>query len=473
MSSVFYPHYLPHDAFAERLTQQTADALGLSLLGKSGQKHEIIIASFLCALKHRNENTIVWRTGKDNKDSYDWAFNPKVGQSVSLKICTALEDAGFISRVTDEGRINLMASQELDPLMKAEMLSWLNRGKRTPAALFEVNTDMLDVATLAEASFVEANRPHVYLNKAEQPKERIDRKKRRDSAPKHRLTTIKATYGPAYSRAVQSVKQMNAMWLQHPLHLPKTHGSTEVYFASATRIFHNGNFDSGGRWYGGWTSLTRETRKHLTIDGEPVVEVDLNASLLTLLSCVVSQPMQCGDTWDDAYAVVAERLEFDEPYDVSRAKVKQVIVELIGTGNPHKAEPAAHDKDSPFDDSETSKEQFNHVRELCHQAYPALLTLNNKDMNFVAALSYHEATIITQTMLKLKDMGVAAYSMHDGLIVKQSYADTTVSTLREVYDEYVTKHQVKHRLTKLGISVPVSVEGINVAKHRHAGGYVT
>ena len=218
---------------------------------------------------------------------------------------------------------------------------------------------------------------------------------------------------------------------------------------------------------------TRETRKHLTIDGEPVVEVDLNASLLTLLSCVVSQPMQCGDTWDDAYAVVAERLEFDEPYEVSRAKVKQVIVELIGIGNPHKAEPSAKDEDSPFDDSETSKAQFNHIRVLCHQAYPALLMLNKKDMNFIAALSFHEATIITQTMLRLKDMGVAAYSMHDGLIVKQSNADTTVSTLREVYDEYVTAHQVKHRLTKLGISVPLSVEGINVAKHRHAGGYVT
>ena len=473
MSSVFYPHHLPHNAAAQRLTKQTADALGLSLSGKTGQKHEIVLASFLCAVKHRDENTIVWRTGKDNKDSDDWAFNPKVGQSVSLKICTALEEAGFISRITDEGRIRAIFPVELDQRIMDELLSQIGKGKRTPAALFEVNTDMLDVEAVAEASFVEANRPHVYLNKAEQSKERIDRKKRRDSAPKHSLTTIKATYGPAYSRAVQSVKQMNAMWLQHPLHLPKTHSSTEMYFASATRIFHNGNFDSGGRWYGGWTSLSRETRKHLTIDGEPVVEVDLNASLLTLLSCVVSQPMQCGDTWDDAYAVVAERLDFDEPYEVSRAKVKQVIVELIGTGNPHKAEPAVHDKDSPFDDSETSKKQFNHIRELCHQAYPALLMLNKKDMNFIAALSFHEATIITQTMLKLKDMGVAAYSMHDGLIVKQSNADTTVSTLREVYDEYVTTHQVKHRLTKLGISVPVSVDGINVAKHRHAGGYVT
>ena len=218
---MFQPHYLPHNQAAERLTNAIARELNLSLSGRTAQKHEIIIASFLHAVKHRDQNTIVWRTGKDNKDSDYWAFNPKVGQSVSLKISTVLEDAGFISRVTDEGRINLMASQELDPPMKAEMLSWLNGGKRTPAALFEVNTDMFDVDALAEASFVEANLPYIHLNKAEQPKERIDRKKRRDSTPKHSLKTIKETCGPAYSRAVQSVKQMNAMWLQHRLHLPK------------------------------------------------------------------------------------------------------------------------------------------------------------------------------------------------------------------------------------------------------------
>ena len=312
---MFQPHYLPYNQAAERLTNAIARELNLSLSGRTGQKHEIIIASFLHAVKNRDENTIVWRTGKDNRDSDDWAFIPNVGQSVSLKVCPALEDAGFISRITIETIIDSAFPSGLDETLRAEFISsgQTNRGKKTPPTFFDVNTEFIAIDALAEASFVEANLPYIHLNKAEQPKERIDRKKRRDSAPKHSLTTIKETYGPAYSRAVRSVKQMNAMWLQHPLHLPKTRGSTEMYFASATRIFHNGNFDSGGRWYGGWTSLSRETRKHLTIDGEPVVEVDLTASLLTLLSCVVSQPMQCGDTWDDAYAVVAERLEFDDP----------------------------------------------------------------------------------------------------------------------------------------------------------------
>ena len=119
---------------------------------------------------------------------------------------------------------------------------------------------------------------------------------------KHSLTTIKETYGPAYIALFPISKTDERVH-----HMPTTHGSTEMYFAT-----HNGNFDSGGRWYGGWINASR---KHLTIDGERVVEVDLNASLLTLLSCVVSQPMLY---WDDAYAVVAERLEFDEPFSRAR-----------------------------------------------------------------------------------------------------------------------------------------------------------
>ena len=190
MISVFYPHYLPHNAVAERLIQQTADALGLSLSGKTGHKHEIIFASFLHALKHRDENTFVWRTGKDNKDSEYWAFITNVGQNVSLKICTALEDAGFISRITDEGRIRAIFPTELDQRIMNELLSQIGKGKRTPAVLFEVNTDLLDTEALAAASFVEANHPHVYLNKAEQPKERIDRKRRRDGALKGDLFNV-------------------------------------------------------------------------------------------------------------------------------------------------------------------------------------------------------------------------------------------------------------------------------------------
>ena len=48
----------------------------------------------------------------------------------------------------------------------------------------------------------------------------------------------------------------------------------------------------------------------------------------------------------------------------ARKKVKQVIMELTGTGNPSKGKP------SP--DSKILEEEFTHIRDLCLQAYPAL-----------------------------------------------------------------------------------------------------
>jgi len=115
--------------------------------------------------------------------------------------------------------------------------------------------------------------------------------------------------------------------------MPSTGNTPPEYYASATRIFHNSRMHNGGRWYGGWTMLSREERTVLEIDGEAVIEVDLNSSQLTLLSSLTGQPMHCGDTWSDAYQVLVDRLALDEPSELTRSKVKQLIVELIGTGN--------------------------------------------------------------------------------------------------------------------------------------------
>ena len=94
-------------------------------------------------------------------------------------------------------------------------------------------------------------------------------------------------------------------------------------------------------------------------------------------------------------------------------------------------------------------------------------------MNFTASLSFHEANIITHSMLKLKEIDVPAYSMHDGLIVKRSNVDTSISTLREVYAEYVSSIQRSKKLSTIGILVPVSVEGLDTDKCRYSGNYWT
>jgi hypothetical protein len=50
------------------------------------------------------------------------------------------------------------------------------------------------------------------------------------------------------------------------------------------RIFNNGSFEDGGRFYGGWwQNVPSEYRKHIVINGEPVVEGDYSGLHIELL----------------------------------------------------------------------------------------------------------------------------------------------------------------------------------------------
>lgn len=53
---------------------------------------------------------------------------------------------------------------------------------------------------------------------------------------------------------------------------------------SLHRVFNNGNFKEGGRFYGGWwQEMPKEIRKHITIDGERTVEMDYSGMHLRML----------------------------------------------------------------------------------------------------------------------------------------------------------------------------------------------
>ena len=73
------------------------------------------------------------------------------------------------------------------------------------------------------------------------------------------------------------------------------------------------------------------------------------------------------------------------------------------------------------------------------EVFPALRQLSKRnDFNFV---SYHEAEILTLTLLRLKALGIPAYGVHDCVVVKQSDKHTAVETYRSVIRDYVIKHQ--------------------------------
>jgi hypothetical protein len=98
----------------------------------------------------------------------------------------------------------------------------------------------------------------------------------------------------------------------------------EIRQAQLYRVFNDGRFDRGGRFYGGWwIALPKADRAAITIDGQPVVELDFKAFY----------PRLCYDL---------EQVGLDEsldPYDVpelrnrvTRDALKVALNQLVAVG---------------------------------------------------------------------------------------------------------------------------------------------
>ena len=180
--------------------------------------------------------------------------------------------------------------------------------------------------------------------------------------------------------------------------------------------------------------------------------------------------MNVGETWEDAYASVVEQLRTQQDPSLLRDKVKQVVVEMIGSGNANRNRPASL-TDSLFNKTAESIDQYKEIRIAVLEVFPALHMLNGDYLNFSGFLSFHEANVLTQSLLSLKRKGIVAYGVHDCIIAKQTAVHETIDTYRNVIEEYVLKHQKLNNLPTLRTSVALGVEQLNGIKKKYAGSY--
>ena len=191
--------------------------------------------------------------------------------------------------------------------------------------------------------------------------------------------------------------------------------------------------------------------------------------------------MNVGDTWTDVYDCVVKRLQADEEYRLLRKMVKQVIVEMLGTGNYKRTGPAdTNPLEKPlvfedvqlFFDTDYSREMYLAIQREALEVFPALKQLDKKYVNATGFLSFHESEILTQTLLTLKGLGVVAYGVHDCVMVKRQDKDLAVQTYRQVIRDYVAKHQREQKHPSLNIEVSVTIEEAETNKVRLSGCYL-
>ena len=417
----FKPSYLPSNGAANILVRSLAEELGLSL----NKKYEIILASFLAVAKKVNGQAFDWAINNDNKNLKFWSLFPNVSSKSVSEVYRLLRKYGYIGAIADN-KVSVIDSADF------EKSNWI-KAQRLPKYFME------------EAAFIESNLPFVLVNQPEIYEDRIVNEKQYFSALKLDVKQLKQEFGEDYALAYRSVEEMNAFWSQHPLYNP----IANEFYASARRIFHKGCMKSGGHWYGGWTNFKSNELCSFTIDGHPVVQIDANAMILCLLSSLTGKPMNMIGSFKDVYQAVFSQIP---NIANSRDKVKQVIMELVGSGDPNKEKPSS---DSEILDNVG---EYIYIRDLCLQSYPALKFLNEERFNFINDLSYHEADILTLTLLNLKQIGVVAYPERGGLIVRLGDEFNAVETLKKAYKDYVYSFQKLNKLPELDLDIALTVK---------------
>jgi hypothetical protein len=192
-------------------------------------------------------------------------------------------------------------------------------------------------------------------------------------------------------------------------------------------------WDLGGRLYsagaGSYQGLTPDERKLMTIDGRPVIELDIRASALTIFHGQRGQPLDF-EANPDPYTLHELR---DTPRDV----VKKFITATFGKGQLPARWPQkqAHDYKEERGQSLSKQHPISQVRSAVARAYPLLAELRRDDAKppLWAKLMYLESEAILRTMLTLADLGIPSLSVQDSIIVPQDSVQLAKSTLSVCY----------------------------------------
>lgn len=204
------------------------------------------------------------------------------------------------------------------------------------------------------------------------------------------------------------------------------------------RVF-SGDIALGGRWYvsgsGNYLNMPTARRERITIDGQPIVGLDMKAAHLTILAALNGVELPPGDP----YALPG----------IGRDVVKHYLVLWLGNGNmPTRWPPAT---DAEIKQAVASKgvrgigrmliERYPFLRDPASPTVAAqtgldqLTYLGDARHLLTHRLQRIEAEAITLAMRRLRRGGVVVLPLHDALLVPAAAATVARGVLAEVCGE--------------------------------------
>ncbi len=316
---------------------------------------------------------------------------------------------------------------------KGKVVQWTAFGVgRRYATRFRATAKLVDLAERLGVPAAETGRHFVKAL----PKEPLVLKGKSTQQPgrgKMPGKLIKIEYTDELRAMEQSVKELNSFLDQFAIGGGIHRGYVRVFNVGDHPRFR---WNLGGRLYSqgrdSYQQMPRSNRLEMTIDGEPVCELDITASYLTIFQARRGQPLG-GDT--DPY-------DLDELGSDARLPVKLFIATTFGSSEFPKRWPQ-----STVDDYEKETEQdlkamfpISVIRNAVAKAHPLLAGLrrNPETPPAWAELMYLESEGVFRTMMALKQRHIPSLSVHDSLLVPISEEATARELLEEHYRSATT-----------------------------------
>ena len=229
-------------------------------------------------------------------------------------------------------------------------------------------------------------------------------------------------FGSAYREEEIRLEKLNRTYEAHPLKaLDGTH------WGSVFRGFNEGRLDRGGRLYGDWQQLKEIDRLKLTIDGEPVVEIDVVASFLFIVSAKDGRPVVSTDPYTDIPWVKDHR---------KRDLAKRLVSAIISKDGPLTKFPVGLRNDFSIPKKDKLADYTGTILATYHQLDPPAVS------GMYAMFLESEAIIGAIEALIAK--GFVSYPVHDCLLVAEKHKDVAIEEIwRQMDDRFGAKPWLK------------------------------
>jgi len=201
-------------------------------------------------------------------------------------------------------------------------------------------------------------------------------------------------------------------------------------FYGLRRLFNEGNHPSfdwnlGGRLYGvgddSYQMLKKAKRLDIKINGEAVVELDINASFLRILHGLRGFALP---TSNDIYAIDG----------IDRALVKGWISCTFGHTKFHRAWPKTVVEELSKQGTTAWKEHsYPSLKPKVLEHFPVLRDWPECGIRW-SGLMYEESEAMIAAMERLRSQGVVALPVHDSLILPKSTGQLAERVMRETFE---------------------------------------